>query len=312
MAQDFSAKDRIFLCGDAAHTHSSGAAQGLNTGIHDAVNLGWKLALQIRGITKPDILETYSAERKTAVQKLIDYDKDISVLMSHKFPAWYKGDRSADPYILLGKIFEEAASFNTGLGIRYPENVLNQTLGASSLSVAPGSRPPDVELTMPGTNLKTRFQSITHNFAKFYALVFAGNATSTKNSLLGLKEFLASEPGKGLATHEAIEWITITSTVGCSPYEAIGMTPFGKTYFDPTNVAHDKFGVASDTGSVLIVRPDGLLGAGGPLEGQWVGEYFAKILDSISRPCINGANDVNGIERVVLGNGAVVNGVSGH
>lgn len=84
MAKEFSIRERTILCGDAAHTHSSGAAQGLNTAVHDAVNLGWKLALQTRGITKPEILQTYNEERELAVSQLIEYDKDISVLMTHK------------------------------------------------------------------------------------------------------------------------------------------------------------------------------------------------------------------------------------
>lgn len=42
-------KDRVLLAGDAGHTHSSGAGQGMNTGMHDAVNLGWKLAGVLKG-----------------------------------------------------------------------------------------------------------------------------------------------------------------------------------------------------------------------------------------------------------------------
>lgn len=71
IARDFS-KQCIFLAGDACHTHSSGAAQGMNTGIHDAVNLGWKLGLVLNGAAKPDVLlESYGAERRPNVEKLI-------------------------------------------------------------------------------------------------------------------------------------------------------------------------------------------------------------------------------------------------
>jgi phenol 2-monooxygenase (NADPH) len=128
--------NRIFLCGDAAHTHSSSAAQVLNIGIHDAVNLDWKLALHIRGVIKPEVLKTYSAERFTGVNHLINYEEDISVLMSHKWPSWYKGYSDADPYIVLGGIFEHAASFNTGIGISYPFDVLNDSCTADSHEVA--------------------------------------------------------------------------------------------------------------------------------------------------------------------------------
>jgi hypothetical protein len=54
---------RVFLAGDAAHVHSPAGAQGMNTGIQDAVNLGWKLAQILRGVTDPALLDTYEAER---------------------------------------------------------------------------------------------------------------------------------------------------------------------------------------------------------------------------------------------------------
>lgn len=53
----------VFLAGDAAHVHSPAGAQGMNTGIQDAWNLGWKLALAARGIADPALLDTYEAER---------------------------------------------------------------------------------------------------------------------------------------------------------------------------------------------------------------------------------------------------------
>jgi 2-polyprenyl-6-methoxyphenol hydroxylase-like FAD-dependent oxidoreductase len=54
---------RVFLVGDAAHVHSPAGAQGMNTGIQDAVNLGWKLAQILRGGTDPALLDSYEAER---------------------------------------------------------------------------------------------------------------------------------------------------------------------------------------------------------------------------------------------------------
>lgn len=288
-ARTFAAKDnRVFLCGDAAHTHSSGAAQGLNTGIHDSVNLAWKLALQIKGITSPVILQTYCVERRSAVKMLMDYDRDISILMSHKWPAWYDGDKDADPYIILGDIFEKAASFNTGLGISYGPNVLNK--GADDDNKAPmkaGSRPPDIELTVPGTNAKTRFQRVTRNLGKFWVVIFTGTVDSTRSCLQQLETYMSSGKGKGLKNHEALGWTTISPSVGCSPYEAIGMKPFGKMHYDAEGVAHGEFGVDMEKGAVFIVRPDGLLGSAGDIHGPWISEYFSDVL---RLPESNGVN----------------------
>src|SRR5580704_16335058 len=54
---------RCFLIGDAAHIHSPVGGQGMNTGLQDAYNLAWKLAGVINGQIKPDILNSYAAER---------------------------------------------------------------------------------------------------------------------------------------------------------------------------------------------------------------------------------------------------------
>lgn len=55
---------RVFLAGDAAHIHSPAGGQGMNTGMQDAINLAWKLALVIRGIGAPALLESYDLERR--------------------------------------------------------------------------------------------------------------------------------------------------------------------------------------------------------------------------------------------------------
>ncbi|KAL4817269.1 FAD binding domain-containing protein [Aspergillus spinulosporus] len=286
IAKTFSTvNNRVFLCGDAAHTHSSGAAQGLNTGIHDAVNLGWKLALHIRGLTKPEVLETYTAERMTAVQRLIDYDKDIAMLMSSKWPAWYTGDPKADPHLVLGQIFDEAAAFNTGLGISYPANVLNDlgsasyTNNGSHCDLLPGSRPPEVELKMPATNQLVRLQKITPNRAQFSAIVFAGNNNpSIQETLRALQRYLR-DTAPELTSHKSIRWLTIITAVACSPYEALGMDPLGDAYFDAAKPpAHSRLGVDMEEGAVVILRPDGLIGAAGKMEGDWIREYFSRVL----------------------------------
>ncbi len=62
---------RIFLAGDAAHVHSPVGGQGMNTGIQDALNLAWKLALVIKGLAKPALLASYNAERHANAKKLL-------------------------------------------------------------------------------------------------------------------------------------------------------------------------------------------------------------------------------------------------
>jgi hypothetical protein len=62
---------RVLLAGDAAHVHSPAGGQGLNTGVQDAVNLGWKLAQVVKGISPPSLLDTYHAERHPVAARVL-------------------------------------------------------------------------------------------------------------------------------------------------------------------------------------------------------------------------------------------------
>ncbi|WP_448610947.1 FAD-dependent monooxygenase [Geodermatophilus sp. URMC 60] len=63
---------RVFVAGDAAHLHPPAGGQGMNTGIQDAWNLGWKLALAVRGQAAPGLLDSYEAERRPAGKMIVD------------------------------------------------------------------------------------------------------------------------------------------------------------------------------------------------------------------------------------------------
>jgi phenol 2-monooxygenase len=73
---------RVFIAGDACHTHSPKAGQGMNVSMQDAFNLGWKLASVLRGRCSPELLHTYSAERRAVAGELIDFDREWSALLA--------------------------------------------------------------------------------------------------------------------------------------------------------------------------------------------------------------------------------------
>lgn len=81
---NFYRKDNVFLCGDSAHVHSPSGGQGMNSCIQDAWNLGWKLAMVLRGEAKEDLLDTYELERKPIAQQVIDgTDAMHDIIMAH-------------------------------------------------------------------------------------------------------------------------------------------------------------------------------------------------------------------------------------
>jgi len=303
IAQSFFVKDCVFLAGDACHTHSSGAAQGMNTGLHDAVNLAWKLSLVLRGLAEPTILHTYQMERLPNVQKLIQYDKDISRLMTNRLPEAWTGDPGADVHKILGRVMAEAATFSSGLGIYY-ELQAGNTLsvegsfasGSALFDVKPGKRASDVTLLKPGTFDKTRLLVQTPNVGRFYIVIFAGEAYDAEQAFSEAvhgSQALERLQSEGRRTHlegslviaetvsDLLNFITILGKPAPGTYEVLGHDPLGRVFFDDENhTAHTRYGVDTRNGAVAMLRPDGWVGTMTTLDGNAVAElerYFARI-----------------------------------
>ncbi len=73
---------RAFIAGDACHTHSPKAGQGMNVSMQDAFNLGWKLAAVLQGRCPPSLLRTYSDERQAIAEELIEFDREWAAMLS--------------------------------------------------------------------------------------------------------------------------------------------------------------------------------------------------------------------------------------
>jgi phenol 2-monooxygenase len=288
IARSFFVKDCIFLAGDACHTHSSGAAQGMNTGMHDAVNLGWKLSLVLQGLAKPDLLHTYEAERLPNVQRLINYDKDISRLMTMQLPENWQGDPNADPNEILGHVMKEAATFSSGLGIFYePDTYLNISESLAISSVQAGQRAPDVPLQKPATFETTRLQVETPNIATFYIALFAGDVARTK-SLLATFTKAVSSVSWLFNPDLPIQWLSIfAGPGGPSAFETLGGMPFGRVFYDEDHSAHRRYGVDVEKGALFVLRPDGWAGTVVQMDegaAAKLEKYFGRFLVGVDGP----------------------------
>jgi phenol 2-monooxygenase (NADPH) len=82
LAEIGSRTPRVFIAGDACHTHSAKAGQGMNVSMQDGFNLGWKLGHVLEGRSPESLLSTYSAERQVIAKNLIDFDREWSTLMA--------------------------------------------------------------------------------------------------------------------------------------------------------------------------------------------------------------------------------------
>jgi 2-polyprenyl-6-methoxyphenol hydroxylase-like FAD-dependent oxidoreductase len=126
---------RCFLLGDAAHVHSPVGAQGMNTGLQDAYNLGWKLALVISGGADAALLDSYEDERIPVAQRLLrTTDRAFSLIVSPGRLAGLFRTRVLAKILALAMSFERIRrlAFRTisQIGIRYRDSPLSETLPA--------------------------------------------------------------------------------------------------------------------------------------------------------------------------------------
>ena len=115
----------VFIAGDACHTHSPKAGQGMNVSMQDGFNLGWKLALVLLGRCTPQLLHTYSAERRAIAKELIDFDRAFAKMFSAppKDPDNPDGD-GVDPSEFQ-QYFVQHGRFTAGTATRYKPSIIS-------------------------------------------------------------------------------------------------------------------------------------------------------------------------------------------
>ncbi|KAI9155313.1 Phenol hydroxylase [Paramyrothecium foliicola] len=132
IAQKYTLDERVFLGGDACHTHSPKAGQGMNTAFLDAQNLAWKIHAVESGFAKREILKTYETERKNVAEMLLDFDNRYARLFSQRPPAAtevqaasenHGNEKEQDNDFI--KTFKESCEFTSGYGVYYKPNALN-------------------------------------------------------------------------------------------------------------------------------------------------------------------------------------------
>ncbi|KAE8255949.1 hypothetical protein A4X13_0g2865 [Tilletia indica] len=120
---------RIFLAGDACHTHSPKAGQGMNTAIIDSFSLAWRINLIQNGLgNRSALLQSYHDERRRTGKQLIDFDAEYSALFSGEIPkskpelARFTSEQLKEHFV---QVQRRNAAFTTGAGVSYEDNVLN-------------------------------------------------------------------------------------------------------------------------------------------------------------------------------------------
>ncbi|KAI9490299.1 FAD binding domain-containing protein [Zychaea mexicana] len=269
-------RQRVFLCGDAAHCQSPTLGQGVNTGFGDVFNLVWKLCMVERGVIKRDILSTYTAERKPVAQQVLAVDK-----VAAKAAA---GHQSSKEYC---SIVQEHRAFTTGFGIQYRNSNSNSEtnknpllLGSNNSKnqalVQTGMRAPNFKVFHYATGRKTRlFEKVHGDWLAFNMLVLADDLVKSHAAVESLLQW----------KHPALSTQIVITTTPADKIESEGILADMKDriMLDKLNRAQVHAAYHSNNNEedvqAVIVRPDGYIGAiaGGSTPDELVGavkKYF--------------------------------------
>ncbi|MEY9931524.1 2-polyprenyl-6-methoxyphenol hydroxylase-like FAD-dependent oxidoreductase [Catenulispora sp. GP43] len=221
---------RIFIAGDAAHIHSPAGGQGMNTGIQDGYNLGWKLAAVLAG-ADPTLLDTYEPERRPVARNVLD---DSTTRLGRVMRAIGESDGSSAQQGLTDE-------HTTGLGITYPDSALTHGPGA-------GGRAPDAPCHDAATGRPTRLFDLMRG--PHWTLLSFGAMAAPQRLPRGLRAFqVTSDPIAGPGTNPG----TVTDT---------GTGTGTGTVIDTDGHAHHAYQITGD--ELILIRPDGYLAARRP------------------------------------------------
>ena len=247
---------RAFVAGDAAHVHSPAGAQGMNTGIQDAVNLAWKLALVTSGRGAEALLDSYESERAPIGRTVLRFtDRAFTIATSDSAAIVYARTRLAPALLpLLARIRSgRALAFRTisELAIHYRRSALSvDGPGALGRQVRAGDRLPDVPLALDGR--RTTLHEATA--AGWCHLIVHG----------------ASEPDGGLAFLDSFADLVTVHRLS---------TRAGRhVLHDDTGRAHRVLGVDGRRPGHILVRPDGHVAYRGGGDVTGLHEYLAAWL----------------------------------
>lgn len=242
----------------------------MNTGVHDASNLVWKLAGTIKGWYNTEVLESYAAERHAAASLVVSVDRKAAAAVSGSIECGNS----------LESIMAQNMRLTTGFGVSYTASPI-VAARTTATTLVPGTRIPDASIKTLGPTSSIRLYDIlnhTNNRGKWMVLAFAGYPQSNKERMVVLREALARDNFLE-ARKDSVAMATLIIGHVNSAWEAFDGTVPGRIYLDSDAIAHDRYCVYPENGALVVVRPDGILAhATGLDELHEVEAFFQPIL----------------------------------
>ena len=183
---------RVFIAGDACHTHSPKAGQGMNFSMQDSFNLGWKLAAVLRGQCAPQLLRSYSAERQAVAQELIDFDREWAKMFSDRAKLGAGGAEGVDPKAFQD-YFERHGRFTAGMGTQYRPSLIcaDATHQALATGFVIGTRFHSAPVLRIADARPVQLGHAGKADGRWRLYAFAGADGAADSGLIGLCRFLA-------------------------------------------------------------------------------------------------------------------------
>ena len=265
---------RAFLVGDAAHIHSPAGGQGMNTGLQDAYNLAWKLALAMNGIVKPAVLDSYAAERHAVGREVLKQTDAMTKMMELRSPVAMAIRNRIAAAISSTDIFQNMARKGMSeLAVNYRESPIvaeyhGGIFGTINSFSGPraGDRAPNAERLRIGGKPTTLFELLRTD--KHKLLIFAGarlDAEELKKLVTNARQ-VADQHGK----HIDVYMVNADST---SP----GIPGWdGNVIVDDGDALHRAYHAVATCG--YLIRPDGYIGYRSfPIRTEHLMDYLSTI-----------------------------------
>ncbi|HUH71098.1 MAG TPA: FAD-dependent monooxygenase [Mycobacterium sp.] len=242
-------KGHVFVAGDAAHVHSPIGGQGMNTGIQDAYNLAWKLALVINGAPET-LLDSYEAERLPVGRKVLQQtDVNHRLRVSGSLLADVLMDHVVFPLLRVPAILDVVGDFvlkrGSQLDVNYRASSLSEHTGSYRKGPRAGDRAPDGQLLDPSgqpTSLFAQFRT-----PDFRLLLFQGRRQAADTKALA-----AIGQRVRVATDGLVRPLVITTDDATSRDDNVIVLN------DPKQRTHVCYGAS--TPGLYLIRPDGYVG----------------------------------------------------